>query len=402
MLKAADISIENVLRFFTRHGLETALLVPTETGLEKSIMDATGPVREFLCSSGLHDYRNQPQGEAHKKLLPTRVVTADGVYSTKTSLYRPPTKNGDPRIWIYRLGQWAQPNNVLALLATKDGELLVINASSPGLLPLDGAPANPEPKVDISRIIEPLVDDGPSQAAIELLSMIRAIAGRWHQGLPGVRRDLEVGRLLEELLGLRANSSKAPDYKGIEIKASRASRSTKQTLFAQVPDWTISPFKSSAQILDAFGYVRGTKHSRRLYCTVSAKKPNTQGLYLEVDQVPHRLSERSTNPIYRDVAYWPMDTLKEALAHKHPETFWVTASARAQGPCEMFKYEKVHHTKRPITSALPTLLEAGIVTVDHLIGRSTNGQVRERGPLFRIERKNFDLLFPPGVWHKLD
>ena len=48
---------------------------------------------------------------------------------------------------------------------------------------------------------------------------MQAIAGNWHKGIPGVRRDTEVGRLLEELLGIRANSSRSPDYKGIEIKA---------------------------------------------------------------------------------------------------------------------------------------------------------------------------------------
>ncbi|UWX03665.1 hypothetical protein H1235_12655 [Pseudoxanthomonas sp. NC8] len=44
------------------------------------------------------------------------------------------TKHGDPRIWVKGLKAYAMPGNVLALVATGDGELLVINASLPGLV----------------------------------------------------------------------------------------------------------------------------------------------------------------------------------------------------------------------------------------------------------------------------
>ncbi|ADV28032.1 hypothetical protein Psesu_2197 [Pseudoxanthomonas suwonensis 11-1] len=362
-------------------------------------MDATSPVREFLRSAGIHDFKTQPQGKEHKKLIPTTVVTAHGVYTTQTSIYRPTTKDGDPRIWVYSLGNWANGNNVLALVSRGDGGLLVINASSPGLIPGLWRDTR-QPDVNILRILDPL-SQRPNPAATELLGMIKDISGQWHQGLPGLRRDLEVGRLLEELLGLPANSSKSPDYKGIEIKAGRIRSTNRQTLFAKVPDWSISPVKSSAELVDIFGYSRGEKYRRRLCCSVSGAKPNSQGLYLEVVETPHRLAERSNKLDYPDVAYWPMDALKETLLAKHPETFWVRANCIKNGASELFRYEKVLHTKRPIASALPTLLETGAVTVDHLITRDHAGRVRERGPLFRIDKRNFDLLFPPGEEHDL-
>ncbi|UWX03664.1 hypothetical protein H1235_12650 [Pseudoxanthomonas sp. NC8] len=61
MLSAADVDIPEVIRYFTRRGIEATFLVPTETGL-KSIMDATAPVRVFLKQAGIHDFDEQPHG----------------------------------------------------------------------------------------------------------------------------------------------------------------------------------------------------------------------------------------------------------------------------------------------------------------------------------------------------
>ena len=41
------------------------------------------------------------------------------------------------------------------------------------------------------------------------------------------------------------------------------------------------------------------------------------------------------------------------------------------------------------------------MTLDHLITRSLKGHVREQGPLFKIRRKDLELLFPPGELHLL-
>jgi hypothetical protein len=308
---------------------------------------------------------------------------------------------------VQGLSGYADPRNVLALVATADRELIVINASSPGLVPgvrvaedKGALEIRDAPCIDLDTALAPLLhwhDD----VAEELLALIRGIAGRWHNGKSGEKRDLEVGRLLEELLGIKANSSKAPDYKGIELKASRRTRGTRQTLFAKVPDWAISPFKSSAAILDAFGYERSVKYLRQLRCTLSAKSPNSQGLFLAVEGASNRLLEASTLRAYPKVAYWPMEGLQQALLAKHKETFWVSAACKQADGYQMFKYEHVLHTRAPMASALPTLLELGTVTVDHLIARDVNGRVSERGPLFKISRKDFDLLFPPGALYTL-
>jgi hypothetical protein len=55
--------------YLSRAGIEFATLIPTETGLAKSIMDATGPFREFLHASGYHCYATQFQGQEAAQLF---------------------------------------------------------------------------------------------------------------------------------------------------------------------------------------------------------------------------------------------------------------------------------------------------------------------------------------------
>ena len=49
--------------------MKAAVLVPTETGLRKSILDAIGPLREYLKEAGVHDYLAQAQGKEAKHLV---------------------------------------------------------------------------------------------------------------------------------------------------------------------------------------------------------------------------------------------------------------------------------------------------------------------------------------------
>ena len=61
----------------------------------------------------------------------------------------------------------------------------------------------------------------------------------------------------------------------------------------------------------------------------------------------------------------------------------------------------VEHTKKPITSQFDILIDQGIITLDHLIKRKTNGKVVEKGPIFKIKPSGLDLLFPPSEKYNL-
>lgn len=380
------------LKLLTQNSVSLALIQPTETALHKSIMDATGPVRNYLKSNGAHDYGLQGQGEKSKILLNSFIIKDDKLLKKKTSLYRPKTKEGDPRIWIYGLKNHATPDDIIGLIWF-DNILYAINLTQLDVKALlDSAEPNP-----LNELVQ-AINDIANSVAEELLFKLRKIAesGPIKSLLDA---DTSVGRTLETALGIDINSSKKPDYKGIELKSFRANKGNRKNLFAQVPNWKLSKFKSSAEILDAFGYQRDDDF--KLYCTVSTQTRNSQGLKLKLDDEIEQLIENSDKPEIGDFVIWTLEKLHKRLLKKHNETFWISAKTVISDGKKYFNYVSVEHTRKPIPSQFDILLEQGIITVDHLIKRTKTGGAREKGPLFKIKPNSLDLLFPPSKKYSL-
>jgi hypothetical protein len=396
MLSSSDIPVVEVARELSRLGLEAGFLVPTPTGLSKSILDATGPLRDYLRRQDAHDYEAQAQGTAHKKILPCYFVELNGLTDSRASLYRPETKTGDPRIWFSGLPAYAQPGNLLIVLA-RDRTLYVINASRHDIW---GS------RTDAYSQLSQLLYDFQKQAgglANELLIRLKAITQKGF--IRSIRSgDTGVGATLENELGIETNSSPAPDYKErIEIKASRGRKkgsTNRSTLYSQVPDWGASRCKDGTEIVERYGYVRSGR--KELYCTVR-ERPNPQGLYFEVDEGSGllRCLARVANEV-EDVCVWRLAKLQERLGSKHAETFWVRAeSGKDATGAETFHYVEVLHTKAPIISALVPMLAAGKVTMDFLLHLKPSGKARDHGYLFKVHPDDFTVLFPPSQRHDL-
>lgn len=389
MLKAANTSIEAAMRLFNGAGITTGLLVPTETGYRKSIMDATLSFRDFLRETGTHEYNKQKQGQDNKVIVPARFVLPDRCVETTASLYRPNTKQGDPRIWFGHLTHYCRPTDLLAVISY--GEILyVFNMSNASVVNAFGVPGS-YPHDILSACSETI-----SPTARELLDKLKKIhALGFVEGIvPG---DTNIGRTLEHLLGVPANNLKTPDYKGIELKSSRmaarqrASNSKRLTLFTNAPDWERSKF-SAVEILKHFGYP-GEHGACQLYCTVD-NTLNAQGLFLDAsDEVD--LVNRAKTPTYTgEVAVWALETLKARLAEKHKETFWVQAKSEYRDGKEYFEYELVKHTRKPNISNLGSMFDAGIITLDYAMYLKPSGAVRDHGYLFRTTREKMKHIFP--------
>lgn len=377
----------NRIKLLTEKSVEFCLIEPTGTGLEKSIMDATGSVRTYLKANRVHDFELQKQGQENKIQLASFLIDSTKLINSVASLYRPNTKKGDPRIWFKGLGNYSKANDILGIIAF-DSKLYVLNITQLDLL-----------KLIESKISNPLQDlvneinQISNEVADELLILLNKIAAKGP--VPAMlQADTAIGRTLETLLGININSSKKPDYKGIELKSYRDKRGNRKTLFAQVPDWHLSKFKSSAEILNAFGYSRGTDF--KLYCTVSTLVRNSQGLKLKMDSEISQLIENSDKSSIGDFVVWELETLHKRLLEKHNETFWIATDSITIDGKEHFQYKKVEHTKKPIISQFDILLEQGIITLDHLIKRKSTGSVVEKGPIFKIKPNALDLLFPPS------
>ena len=391
MRQLTNVEIERI-KLLTENSVEVILIEPTGTGLEKSIMDATGSVRAYLKDKNIHDYELQNQGQQSKIQINSYLVGSDTLMNSVASLYRPNTKKGDPRIWFKGLGAYAKANDILGIISY-ESDLYVVNVTRLDFESLINGLIN-NPLKEIVNEINSL----SREVAEELLMMLRKVS--LQGAIPALlQADTAIGRTLETLLGININSSKQPDYKGIELKAFRDKRGNRKNLFAQVPDWSSSKFKSSSEILHEFGYQRGD--DLKLYCTVSAIVRNSQGLKLKLNTDVRQLIESSDKATVGDFVVWGLETLHKRLLEKHNETFWVATDTLKIDNKEHFIYKSVEHTKKPIVSQFDILLEQGIITLDHLIKRTSVGKVVEKGPLFKIKPNALNMLFPPSQSYDL-
>jgi hypothetical protein len=127
-----EISLKN-------YGVNYELIFLTDTGLKKSILDATLPLVKLLKDENAHNYDLQLQGSQHKVMLPCIIFSGGERIETKVSLYRPETKSGDPRFWPGRLSSYAHPNQVFAIFVV-NSVIVLLNLSDEHSLDLpDGS-----------------------------------------------------------------------------------------------------------------------------------------------------------------------------------------------------------------------------------------------------------------------
>ena len=382
----------NRIKFLTENSVEITLLEPTENGLQKSIMDATGPVRSYLKEKLVHNYEIQKQGPENKIQIAANFITDEGLISSIASLYRPVTKKGDPRIWFKGLANYAEANDILGIFEFEK-VLYVMNITQLDLeILLDSVHTNPLQELvrEIKKVSNEVAD--------ELLLKLRKIAAQGF--VPALlKADTAIGRTLEYLLDIPMNSAKTPDYKGIELKSARENKGTRKGLFAKTPNWELSKFKNRVEILDAFGYWE--KGVFRLYNTIRATGRNAQGLILRTDYELDYLFENSNRKDIGDFLTWELKVLKNALAIKHKETFWIKAQSKYENGNEYFLFKSVEHTKGPLLNQFGLLIDMGAITLDYSIKRVADGSVIDKGCNFKLRPNALDLLFPPSKAYSL-
>lgn len=391
----ADTNLNTFLPTFASAGVPVAFLVPTPTGFGKSIMDATFSVRKLLFNAGVHDYSSQLQGPENKVLMETYLVSPNTLIKTETSLYRPRTKLGDPRIWIYKLKQYCSPCNLLALTILGK-KLYVFNLSNPsiGTSLISGG---------FCKDVLDEISQQENAIANELLGKLREIH---NQGfLPSITDgDPGVGDTLEHALGISRNNIAAPDYKGIELKTTRLTRygkkkaTTRSTLFTKVPDEGMT----YRQIVDNYGKIQTPRDSAiarlQLYETLRYSRANAYDLVLSLDSGNDKLLiEHESNNSRSFVSAWFMDTLRHSLLAKHKETFWVKAQSEMKNNQEYFRYDIVFHTKHPNVSLLEPLIETDKITVDLAAHYKPDGKWRDHGVLFKMNPEDLSLLLGEPV-----
>ena len=378
--------LQEYLPLFSELNLDMSFLYITETGYTKGIIDATIPVRNFLRKNKLHDYETQGQGQKeHGVELPAKMILHDTTVELVTSLYRPKTKKGDPRIWFRGIKTYCDANSFIAI-ATDKKQLYIINLTDETIK---------ESLSEKGYVYQELLKLSQEKQSIahELYNKIKDIHNKGF--IPTVvSGDTGVGMTLEHELGIPPNSQAKPDYKGIELKATRETYTDTRNvqLFNKRPDWENSPCKSTTDVLNNYGYYREEKNRVQLYCDIFYGKPNTQELFLDIDDDETKLMVVHTRN--GEVIEWDLNELKDSLEEKHKETFWIEAESKYINNIEHFKYNKIIHTKNPNTHLLTLLIMNNTIRLSIGMHFKPNGSPYWRQFALRLNKKDLNKLFP--------
>lgn len=361
-----------------------ALIRVTDTMFDKSIIDASFQIREILRDGNIVDFNLIQQGE--KLLLSVNILTEYGWDSTKSSFYRPKTKKGDPRFWIYDLKKHVDPDDLLYFTVCEN-ELVVI-------------------PLKFNNVIERFASEVLKEEVLNsnLVTLISKLKELHYRGwIPSINNgkpaDKDVGTTLETALNLPINNLGTADFFGeIELKCKRSRSKTRNTIFAQTPDWNLSKYNSAAEFVINYG-IPSPKHPgfKTLYVTVCSSPPNNQGFYLFADQKVGQLHQNYMNiETGKDhkMCVWEFSKLKSRLLEKHPKTIWIEADETFIDGRVHFLYKNARLTQEPVFQSFINLIGTSEISLDWTHRVLPDGsKYNDHGFLFKIPTKSRPKLF---------
>jgi len=376
------LELEMVLQYKAIAKEDYALIRLTNTMLKKSIIDASEAIRYIVENKHVIDYEELVQGQ--KRIGKALLFLTNDIIETPVSYYRPKTKLGDPRFWVYGLSKHVKESQLI-YFTVLNRTLIVIPVS--------------DNENQFSIFSKYIIDNSGEQEILRLLNeklkIIKEV--KWIPSVsPFKDNPKDVGDSLEAFLGIKVNNLTTPDFMGkIEIKSKRFQANSLNSLFGKVPDWEISNYKSVLGIVERFGYIKTEKGSmKRLYNNIYSK-PNTQGLYMDpMDEKSQLWQKFNQNNVQENVCAWWYSTIRKSLETKHPTTLWVDAEVDKIDNHFHFKYVGFELSSRPIFSEFLRLIRENIIIYDWKSRINLNGtSVRNHGPGFRIIPKHKELLF---------
>jgi len=362
---------------------EIVLIRMTPTMLNKSIIDASHPLRLLLQENLNINFNRMGRGRENG-ITGELDLLIKGQFETRgISFYRPKTKNGDPRFWISRLH-----NNINAF----DMLLLTVWNNKLYAIPLIGCIHY------FAKALKEVFFINQNYLPKEVLELQDDIRNIYNNGWVQTRKagDTGVGYTFESLIGIEANSSKEPDYKGIEIKCSRGRSSTLQTLFAKTPNYADLQNKRRDLVINN-GYWDSDRLRYALYITIKASEVNSKGwqLFLDANNEKIYVTQHS-----KMVVYYDYQILKDSLAKKHQKTIFIKAQStkRGAGIPEQFLYDTAYYCEGSSFTNFIRLLEEGKIGLDFAIHHDPKtGKTRDHGFLWRINKEYISSLFKTQV-----
>lgn len=202
-----------------------------------------------------------------------------------------------------------------------------------------------------------------------------------------------IGKTLEDLLGIQENNIQAPDFGIYELKSARKNSTSMLTIFTKSPE----PQRANELLRQKYGYCSAAykNNEKVLHSTLNAVKftpiANT-GDALKVTCMNDKIHIESKNNGIEQI-YWSRNALKKIFEKKLQQIVYVKAESRGSGKNEEFWYNEAYLLGGFNWDSFVELLEKGKIYIDLRIGQYPDGRIHDHGTGFRIQQKDFDLLF---------
>lgn len=215
--------------------------------------------------------------------------------------------------------------------------------------------------------------------------------------------DTGIGKTFEDCVGVTENNIDAPDLFGFEIKAHRESSCSYVTLFTKAPSF---PDSANAILKMKFGTPYENSPSlNRLHTSMFADKGNTYenkySFQLFVDRAKEliliQVSDLKTGELLDNSTGYTFADIKDVLAQKLENLFYVSARSEKNGRKEKFLFHKAEIYLHPSIDRFIQLLQDGKIMYDIRIGSyqsgANYGKPHDHGSGFRILPQSFKELF---------
>ncbi|ARN74882.1 MvaI/BcnI family restriction endonuclease [Oceanicoccus sagamiensis] len=189
------------------------------------------------------------------------------------------------------------------------------------------------------------------------------------------------GLALEEALGISANSSKKPDFMGIELKTKKDK--SLQTLFSRTPsNYNYAIDKND--LFRKFAY-QDPKRGRKALYTSFNNTPDSLGFYLATTD--QKISVMHKN---RELCSYEAEDIESALLSKHTRTAYIYITAKSSPPS--FTINSVKYCQHPSIIRFLRLVREGKIYLDFTLSEKGE-KIKDHGFLWRIKGDSINTLY---------
>lgn len=208
--------------------------------------------------------------------------------------------------------------------------------------------------------------------------LVRQMRNLWARGYLPVKEkgSGRFGLALERHLNIPPNSSKTPDFMGIELKTKRDK--SLQTLFSKVPT-EYTGCNSKKELVQNHGYFDEKRNRQALYTSFNSEG-DSLGFSLKANNDFVSVVKDGT-----ELLRYNCDLLEEALLSKHTESAYISVSTRKGSNNEQeCRFDELIYCKRPSMRRFLKMIDKGDVNLDFTLSIK-NERVRDHGFLWRVK-----------------